>query len=127
MTLRAVLAATLGVALFATSSVRAEFGTPYITPSHPLLGETVSFNIYQGGCDGIVGADAPEVTQQGSYIYVLAQGGSIHQSRTLHAHLWGRDVRDRRVPDRRLRYAARSAVSHNRRRLRHGDVRRSEL
>jgi hypothetical protein len=74
MTLRAGLAATLWVALFATSSVRAEFGAPYITPSHPVLGETVSFNIYQGGCDGIVGADAPEVTQQGSYIYVLAQG-----------------------------------------------------
>jgi hypothetical protein len=74
MTLRAGLASTLWVALFATSSVRAEFGTPYITPSHPVLGETVSFNIYQGGCDGIVGADAPEVTEQGSYIYVLAQG-----------------------------------------------------
>jgi len=74
MTLHAGLAATLLVALFATSSVRAEFGTPYITPSHPVLGETVSFNIYQGGCDGIAAADAPEVTQQGSYIYVLAQG-----------------------------------------------------
>lgn len=74
MTLRAGLVATLWVALFATSSVRAEFGTPYITPTHPVLGETVSFNIYQGGCDGIVGADAPEVTQQGTYIYVLAQG-----------------------------------------------------
>ncbi len=55
-------------------SGHAEFGIPYITPDHPSPGETVYMNIFQGGCDGIVGADPPQVTQTGSLIYVLAQG-----------------------------------------------------
>lgn len=53
---------------------RAEFGMPYVTPAQPIAGETVSFNIYQGGCDGIAGTDPPAVTQDEHHVYVLAQG-----------------------------------------------------
>lgn len=59
---------------FVSLPAHAVFGTPYITPEHPTPDETVYFNIYQGGCDGITGPGNPVVTQEGNLIHVLAQG-----------------------------------------------------
>jgi len=44
---------------------------PYITPEHPVAGETISVNIYGGICDAILtGAVPPEITQEGNAIRV---------------------------------------------------------
>jgi len=45
---------------------------PYITPEHPVAGETISVNIYGGICDAIVGAPGyPQITQEGNAIRIL--------------------------------------------------------
>jgi hypothetical protein len=54
-------------------AAHAFLGPPYITPEHPVAGETISVNIYEGECDGIVGGipGYPQVTQEGSAIRAL--------------------------------------------------------
>lgn len=56
-----------------TQTAHAFLGPPYITPDHPVAGETISVNIYEGECDGIVGGipGYPQITQEGSAIRVL--------------------------------------------------------
>jgi hypothetical protein len=57
-----------------SSSAFAVFGVPYVTPEHPTTSDTVSLNIFQGGCDGVTGPEAPTVTLEGNHVYVLGQG-----------------------------------------------------
>lgn len=58
--------------LLFSSTAWAEFGVPYVTPSSPVAGETLSVNIYvyqQEYCDGIFSAPGyPKVTQEGNAI-----------------------------------------------------------
>jgi hypothetical protein len=58
-----------------TQTAQAYFGTPYITPVHPVAGETLYVNVYQGGhCDLIDGggdSSYPQITQQGSSVRIL--------------------------------------------------------
>lgn len=65
---------TLLMGLF-SSSASAEFGIPYVTPEHPAAGETIYMNIYQGGCDGILGIPGyPQITQEGDAIRAVFNG-----------------------------------------------------
>jgi hypothetical protein len=56
-------------------TAQAYFGTPYITPAHPVAGETVYVNVYQGGhCDLLDGGgnpSYPQITQQESSVRIL--------------------------------------------------------
>lgn len=45
---------------------------PYITPEHPIAGETISVNIYGGVCDAIGSVPGyPQITQDGNAIRIL--------------------------------------------------------
>lgn len=72
-----VLALVLTLSLF-TSSALAEFGEPYVTPSSPMEGETLSVNIYvyqQEYCDAILSAPGyPLVTQEGNAVTIAFFG-----------------------------------------------------
>jgi subtilisin family serine protease len=60
--------------LFAQTAY-AFFDPPYITPEHPVAGETVSVNIYGGECDSILGDPGyPQITQKGNAIRILFSG-----------------------------------------------------
>lgn len=60
--------------LFARSA-QAEFGAPYVTPSQPVVGETILVNVpvYRiEYCEGIVDvADYPRITRDGNAITIL--------------------------------------------------------
>ena len=50
---------------------------PYLTPALPAAGDTVSVNIHDGICDGIIGIPGyPQVTQNGSSIRILLWSAS---------------------------------------------------
>ena len=67
-----VFALVLGVALsFVGRSAEAFFDTPYVTPEHPVTGETISVNVRGGQCDALMGAIPPQITQDGSSIRIL--------------------------------------------------------
>ncbi len=62
------------LALISTTA-RAFFDPPYVTPASPTPGETVWVNIYAGPCDGIIQmAGYPKVTQQDRAIRILLFG-----------------------------------------------------
>jgi hypothetical protein len=53
----------------------ADFGIPYITPAHPAPGEPIFMNLYQGGCDAILGIPGyPQISQAGNAIRILFNG-----------------------------------------------------
>ncbi len=59
----------------ASTTARAFFDPPYVTPASPTPGETVWVNIYAGPCDGIIQmAGYPKVTQQDRAIRILLFG-----------------------------------------------------
>lgn len=56
------------LALFAQSA-QAFFDPPWITPEHPIAGETISINIRAGVCDAIFGEEGyPQITREGNAI-----------------------------------------------------------
>lgn len=65
-------ALALMLSLFAQAA-HAFIDPPYLTPEHPVAGETVSVNIRFGVCDAIAGdfADYPQITRQGNAIRIL--------------------------------------------------------
>jgi hypothetical protein len=53
------------------------FDPPYLTPALPAAGDTVSVNIHDGICDGIIGIPGyPQITQNGSSIRILLWSAS---------------------------------------------------
>jgi len=63
--------AALALSLFAQSAC-AFLDPPYITPEHPLAGDTISVNIYGGICDAIGSVPGyPQITQDGNAIRIL--------------------------------------------------------
>lgn len=75
-----------------SSNAWAEFGAPYVTPSSPTAGETLSVNIYvyqQEYCDGIFSAPGyPRVTQEGNEI-TIAFFGTRYESMDTCAYMPG--------------------------------------
>ncbi|MGH8173014.1 MAG: hypothetical protein ACREPX_07685, partial [Rhodanobacteraceae bacterium] len=54
---------------------QAFFDAPWITPSHPVVGETLSLNIHGGGCDVILEEPGyPQISQVGNAIRVVVYG-----------------------------------------------------
>lgn len=63
------------LAVFFTQTVFAFFDPPWITPTNPTAGDTVSVNIHGGICDGIIGAQGyPQITQEGNAIRIVWYG-----------------------------------------------------
>jgi len=53
-------------------SAYAFYDPPYITPEHPVTGETISVSIRAGICDAIVGIPGwPQISQEGNAIHIL--------------------------------------------------------
>ena len=60
---------------FTSQSAQAFFDPPYITPAAPVAGDTVSVNIREGQCDGILSATGyPQITREGNAIRILFWG-----------------------------------------------------
>ncbi len=60
------------VCLLSPAFARADFGVPYVTPSNPVAGQTVSGNIHQGGCDAIAGIPGyPQITRTDNAVRIL--------------------------------------------------------
>jgi subtilase family protein len=58
--------------LLSARSAHAFIDPPYLTPEHPIAGETVSVNIREGICDAIIGLPGwPQITQDGNAIRIL--------------------------------------------------------
>lgn len=74
--MKAIASFALAFLFLLTSNIaHAVFGTPYITPDHPIAGQTISMNIYQGGCDAILGIPGyPQISQTGNAIRILFNG-----------------------------------------------------
>lgn len=66
------------VLLSVSLSSHAFFDPPYVTPAHPVAGETVSINVRMGVCDGIFNEPGfPRVTQNGSSVHIVVAGSHL--------------------------------------------------
>lgn len=61
--------------LFVAQPARAFLDPPYVTPQHPLAGETIHVNIYGGVCDIVdTGLQPPLITREGNAIRIAFFG-----------------------------------------------------
>lgn len=74
--------AALALPLLLLADAAAAFlDPPYLTPEHPMAGDTVSVSIYGGVCDAIVGIPGyPRISQEGSHIRIVLWSVSYHDS-----------------------------------------------
>jgi hypothetical protein len=76
------VSAALAFPLFLFANTAAAFlDPPYLTPEHPMVGDTITLNIRGGICDGIVSVPGyPRISQQGSHIHIVLWSVSYHDS-----------------------------------------------
>lgn len=66
--------------LFANTAA-AFIDPPYLTPEHPMSGDTVSINIHAGVCDAIGSRPGyPAINQEGNHIRIVVWSISYHDS-----------------------------------------------